>query len=321
MNDFEKTMREYFGDRFKQDEPMATHVNFRLGGPARYFVEAKSAKDVQRAVNAAKRHGIDIFLLGGGSNVLVADDGYDGLVIKLANRGITIEDTTVTAEAGVMSVALARKTVDVGLKGFAWAISLPGTVGGAVRGNAGCFGGDMSDSVQSVQVLRNGVMVEVPADELNFGYRESNIKHSDDIVLSVTLHLEEGDKEALTEKMQDALSKRKDNQPLYAGSSGCIFKNYEFETEDEIAKINEAFDVPESMLEKKQISSGWLIDKMGLKGERVGDAQISEEHGNFIINLGEATASDIAQLIERVKIEVRNRFDIELEEEVQRVGF
>lgn len=321
MNDFEKTMREYFGGRFKQDEPMATHVNFRLGGPACYFVEAKSAKDVQRAVNTAKQHDVEIFLLGGGSNVLVADDGYDGLVIKLANRRITIEDTTVTAEAGVMSVALARKTVDAGLKGFAWAISLPGTVGGAVRGNAGCFGGDMSDSVQSVQVLRNGVMVEVPAGELGFGYRESHIKHSEDIVLSVTLGLEEGDTAALKEKMHNALSKRKENQPLYAGSSGCIFKNYAFETEDEITKINEAFDVPESMLEKKQVSSGWLIDKMGLKGERVGDAQISEEHGNFIINLGEATASDIVQLIERVKMKAEERFGVQLEEEVQRVGF
>jgi UDP-N-acetylmuramate dehydrogenase len=321
MNDFERTMQEYFGDRFKLDEPMKKHVNFRLGGPARYFVEAKSAKDVQRAVNTAKQHDVDIFLLGGGSNVLVADDGYDGLVIKLANRNVNIEDTTVTAEAGVMSAALARKTVDAGLKGFAWAISLPGTVGGAVRGNAGCFGGDMSDSVQSVQVLRNGVMVEVPADELDFGYRESNIKHGDDIVLSVTLDLEEGDKEALAEKMQDALSKRKNNQPLYAGSSGCIFKNYEFDDEKDIEKIKEAFEVPQSMIDKKQISSGWLIDKMGLKGECVGDAQISEEHGNFIINLGDATAADIAQLIERVKMEARERFDIDLEEEVQRVGF
>ena len=254
--------------------------------------------------------------------MLVNDEGFDGLAIKMSNRDYSIEDGIVQADAGVLSGFLARKTVDAGLVGFEWAISLPGSIGGAVRGNAGCFGGEMKDVVTEVKVLRDGDVVVLENQELQFGYRESSVKHSSDIVLSVTMRLKQtGDIDALKKKMAGVLDKRKMNQPLYGSSAGCIFKNYEIKDLKDIEKLQKDADIPDSMIENKQIAAGWIIEQLGLKGKKIGDAMISEEHGNFLINSGNATASDIAQLIAFVKTRARDTFGITLQEEVQYIGF
>jgi UDP-N-acetylmuramate dehydrogenase len=301
----------------KEFEPLSKHTNFRIGGPARWFVEVRSEDELREAIAFSRQQGVPFAVLGGGSNTLAADEGHPGVVIKIVMRGVKIDGTTVTADAGAMSAAVARQTADAGLQGMEWAISLPGTIGGAVRGNAGCFGGEMKDVVQSVRVLRDMEIIEIGADELRFGYRESTIKHSSDIILSVIMELQPGDRAVLLKKLDDTLAKRKASQPLYAGSAGCIFKNYEASEED-LQRLEAKADVlPPEMKTSRRISAGWLIDKLGLKGTKIGNAQISPEHGNFIVNLGGATASDVMQLIALVKTRARNEFGIQLQEEVQ----
>lgn len=314
-------LREIFGDRAKEHEPLAKHLNFRIGGPARWFVEVRTIEELQHVLSVAKSEDVDTFVLGGGSNTLASDDGFDGLVIKLALRSFQIDGTTVVADAGMISAALARETAKAGLAGFTWAISLPGTIGGAARGNAGCFGGEMVDTVTKVEVLRDGQITEVSAEEMQFGYRESAVKHNDDIVLRVWMELTPGDPQELMEQLKTTVESRKKTQPLYAGSAGCIFKNFEYEEDSEIEKLKSAVAIPEGMLVAKRISAGWLIDQADLKGTRIGDASISEEHGNFLINHGKVTADEIVQLIALVKTRIRDQFGIQLQEEVQYVGF
>ena len=321
MNDITAELQTIFGDRLKQNEPLAKHLNFRIGGPARWFVDVQTIEELEHALKVAKDNEVEYFVLGGGSNTLASDDGFDGLVLKIAMREVQIDGTTVVADAGVISVALARKTADAGLEGFTWAISLPGTIGGAVRGNAGCFGGETRDTLVKAEVLRDGEIVELTNEELQFGYRESAIKHSEDIVLRAWFELKEGNVEELKAQLTETLDKRKASQPLHAGSAGCIFKNYEIESDEELERLKQDADIPVEMLEARRISAGWIVDQLDLKGTKVGDAMISEEHGNFIINLGNATASDIVQIISMVKMKARNRYGIQLQEEVKYLGF
>lgn len=321
MNDITEQLRTIFATRLKENEPLAKHLNFRIGGPARWFADVKTIEELEHAIAIAQENNIPYFVLGGGSNTLANDEGFPGVVLKMAMRDYYIEGNMVIADAGVISAVLARATADAGLKGFAWAISLPGTIGGAVRGNAGCFGGEIKDSATKIEVLRDGRVVEVPASELQFGYRESALKHSNDIVLRVWLQMEEGDAEELKAQLAETLAKRKSSQPLHAGSAGCIFKNYEITSDEELERLKNTFGIPYPMLAARRISAGWLVDQLELKGTKIGDAMISEEHGNFIINLGNATASDIVQIISLVKTKVRNTYGIQLHEEVQYLGF
>lgn len=316
-------MTERFGSQFKIDEPLAKHVNFRIGGPAKYFVEAKNSSDIIDAVAAAREAGVPYFAMGGGSNTLVADAGYAGLVIKMANRDVKIDGTRVMAEAGAISAAVARATADKGLRGFEWAISLPGTIGGAVRGNAGCFGGETRDHIESVRVLHDGQLQTLLPAELHFGYRHSVFKDAErvnDIVLDATMVLKQGDRAEAMAQLEKNLAGRKASQPLGSSSAGCMFKNFEYSDESAIAKLNEKYPIPEDMLARKRVAAGWIIDQLGLKGTKVGDAEVSETHGNFLVNKGKANADQIMQLIGVIKTRVRNEVGIQLQEEVQYLG-
>lgn len=320
---FLESMQGRFGAVFKEHEPLAKHLNIRIGGPARFFVEVKTAQDVLDAVRIARQHDVAYFVLGGGSNTLAADEGWNGLVIKMANRNLVIEGTKVVADAGVISALVARKTAELGLKGFAWAISLPGTMGGAVRGNAGCFGGEMKDTVTSVRVLRGDAVVDISASELHFSYRHSifkDVEHTSDIIFSVTMNLVQGSKEEEMALLDTYLASRKSSQPLGSSSAGCMFKNFEFTDKADIERIVMDREVPEAMLAKHKIAAGWIIEQLGLKGLQVGDAQVSDVHGNFLLNKGHATARDIAMLIGRIKAAAREKYGIELQEEVQFLG-
>lgn len=313
-----------FGAQYKEHEPLAKHVNFRIGGPARYFIEAKTSADIVDAVAHAQHAGVPWFVLGGGSNTLVSDAGFDGLVIKVANRGMKVDGTRVIAEAGVISAAIARATAEKGLRGFEWAISLPGTVGGAVRGNAGCFGGETKDSVESVRVLHDGVVQTLRRDELHFGYRHSVFKtpeRAHDVILDVTLVLREGERAEAMAQLEKNLSGRKASQPLGSSSAGCMFKNFEYADGGDITKLDGQYGVPEDFKTRKRIPAGWIIDQVGLKGARIGDAMVSDVHGNFLVNKGAATADQIVELIALIKTRVRNEVGIQLTEEVQYLGF
>lgn len=320
---FVAQMSERFGAVFRENEPLAKHLNIRIGGPARFFVECKTEDDVRDALRAARQHDVAYFVLGGGSNTLAADEGWNGLVIKMANRNLRSEGTKVIADAGVISALVARKAAEAGLAGFAWAISLPGTIGGAVRGNAGCFGGEMKDTVTSVCVIRGEEIVQMPASELRFAYRHSIFKepdHAGDVIFSVTMELMESVPEEQMALLEKYLASRKSSQPLGSSSAGCMFKNFEFVDEAEVARVKKDTNIPLAMLAGHRIAAGWIIEQLGLKGLQVGDAQVSDVHGNFLLNKGHATAKDIAMLISRIKTAARDAYGIELHEEVQFLG-
>lgn len=255
--------------------------------------------------------------------MLVADAGFSGLVIKAANRSMRVEGDRVFAEAGVISSAAARASAEAGLRGFEWAVSLPGTIGGAVRGNAGCFGGDMHDSIESVRVFRRGEVLTLLNDDLHFAYRHSLLKEegNDDVVLDVVLKLDPGTRDEALAKIEKILEGRKATQPLGASSAGCMFKNYEWEDAAQVAQLQTIVDIPQEFLERKRIPAGWIIDKFGLKGAKVGDAEISLQHGNFLLNKGHATAEEILGLVTKVKRHIEHESGIHLEEEVMHVGF
>lgn len=314
-------LRDIADGRFVENEPMSKHTNFRIGGPAKWFVEVRSVDELQRVLPVARYNNLKTFVFGGGSNMLVSDQGFDGIAIQMTMRACEIQRTRVRAEAGVLSSALARATANAGLEGLTWAISLPGTVGGGVRGNAGCFGGEIEDRLREVEVLRDGKLIRLSKDELAFGYRESAIKHSDDIVLSATFELKKGDAQKLKAELNDTLMKRKISQPFDTGSAGCIFKNYEIHDDEELQRLDQRLDLPREMKSARRISSGWLIDQLGLKGTQIGGAKINETHGNFIVNTGSATADDVVQLIALIKTRARNEFGIQLQEEVHYIGF
>ena len=317
-------LKERFGAQYKDNESLAKHVNFRIGGPAKYFVEARSTQDLVDAVKIAAEYALPYFILGGGSNTLVSDEGYQGLVIKAANRNTRIEGDRVTAEAGVISATVARASADKGLRGFEWAISLPGTIGGAVRGNAGCFGGEVKDNLESVKLLRNGEIVHVPVADMEYGYRHSVLKdpgHENDVILEATFKLTPGDRAEALALIDKNLAGRKASQPLGSSSAGCMFKNFEYTSDNEIAKIAAQVEIPEAMRNLHRLGAGWIIDQLGLKGTKMGEAQIAPQHGNFLLNVGHASAGDIVALISFVKTKARNEFGVQLHEEVQYLGF
>ncbi len=314
--------RERFGVQFREHEPLAKHLNIRIGGPAAFFVEARSTQDVIDAVTMAQNFAVEYFLFGGGSNTLVADEGYSGLVIKVANRVLRVDGPALCVEAGVISAAAARASAEAGLRGFEWAISLPGTIGGAIRGNAGCFGGEMKDTVESVRVFRDGNIVTLTNAECAFGYRDSVFKTrgNRDVILDAVIRLVPGDRAEALAAMQKNLDGRKTSQPLGSASAGCMFVNYTWTDDAAVAALRTRLSVPQEFLDRKRIPAGWIIDQLGLKGTAVGDAEVSLQHGNFLLNKGHATARDIAALVDLVQQRVRDETGVVLHEEVQRVG-
>ena len=292
----------------KEHEPMNKHLTFRIGGPARFFVEVKNVDELKEALQMAKEKNLPWFVLGGGSNTLCADKGYDGVVIQMSNRDVVIDGERVTAGAGAMSVSVARTVGDAGLTGIEWMVSLPGTLGGAVRGNAGCFGGEMKDVIESVRVLRIGgatvpryEIVELSNADCQFGYRESVFKHNGDIIIDATFTLALGDKETIKAKMTEVLGKRKTTQPTASGTAGCMFKN--------------------PLVDGKLQSCGKIIDDLGLKGTKMGGISISDVHGNFLINDGTATAGEVIQLVSLIKTRASDQLGVQLQEEIHYLGF
>lgn len=317
------------GETVRENEPLSKHTNFRIGGPARYFFEATSSEVLVQAVRAALELGLAYFVLGGGSNVLVSDRGFDGLVLKVANRKFEIKSETaeVITEAGVLTAFLARKTAEAGLTGLEWAVSLPGTIGGSIRGNAGCFGGEMRQVITQVAVLalenNQWLVANYANKDCQFEYRDSIFKHLSPppIILSAEFQLKKDDSAACLARLEETLAKRKQSQPFESSSAGCMFKNFEFDKESEVAKIKKMIDIPEEFMKAKRIPAGWIVEQLNLKGKQIGDAKVSEKHGNFLVNVGNATADNVIQLVSLIKMKARDEFGIELHEEVQYMGF
>ncbi len=313
--DIEKLLPE-----IQKDILMQNHTTFRIGGKAKYFFVAKNKDDLIKAVKAAKELNLPFFVLGGGSNVLVSDKGFDGLIIKAQSLNYEIKENLVFAEAGVPFALLVRETSKRGLQGLEWAGGLPGTIGGAVRGNAGAFGGETKDNVFLVEALdENFKIKKLSQQECEFGYRSSIFKKKPWIILSVTMKLKEGDREKIEETVRFNISERRKRGPLEYPSVGSSFKNCSLK------------EIPKQTLEEFKdviktdpffvIPTAAVIDRAGLKGFRVGNIQVSEKHPNFIINLGGGTAQEVKEIVKIIKEKVKNKFGLCLEEEFQCIGF
>jgi UDP-N-acetylmuramate dehydrogenase len=287
LSGFEKIIRT--------DEPLAPHTWFQLGGPAEYFAEPGNVDELAALVRRCHDEEIPLRLLGGGSNILVRDTGVKGVVLHLSKPAfgeVRVEGQTITAGGGAKLGHIISTAVREGLAGLETLVGIPGTLGGALHGNAGGHGGDVGQwTCHATVMTRTGEVIQRKREELVFNYRQSSLDEL--VIVAAELRLESDDPQDLTKRMQKQWIIKKSSQPLSHQSAGCIFKN------------------PRGM------SAGMLIDQAGLKGTRVGQAEVSDRHGNFIIANPGATSDDVLKLIELVRQRVSERLGIELEREIE----
>ncbi len=311
--------------KIQENISLAPFTFYKIGGLVRYFFEAKNSEELREAVVFAANHGIPIFILGAGSNILVSDKGYGGLVIRLSGGEVRTEGREMLAGAGVMMARAATEASKAGLTGFEWAIGVPGTIGGSVRGNAGCFGSEMKDVVENVEIFdtkeAKARVLDAPA--LKFGYRDSIFKkHPEWIIISATLKLKKDDYSKIQERIKLLSAERAEKQDIGTKSCGCIFKNVSWRRKDiNKDELLESFPELNQFKDRENIPASFLIDSAGLKGKRIGQVFVSPKHANFFINDGGATAEEVIMLIGVTKDAVERKFGILLEEEIQYVGF
>lgn len=299
MNIIEELCNIAGEDNVLANEPMSRHTTFRIGGPADYFVTPESADDIARLTGLCRERNLPYYIMGNGSNLLVGDKGYRGVIIQIyknMNR-IRTEGERVYAQAGALLSRIAAAALEASLTGLEFASGIPGTLGGALRMNAGAYGGEMKQVVESAKVLTpEGRLLDIPVEELGMSYRTSVIAGSDYVALEAVLHLKKGRPEEIRSLMEELKAKRVSKQPLEYGSAGSTFKR------------------PEGYF------AGKLIQDCGLQGFRIGEAQVSEKHCGFVINRGGATAAQVLELMDEVRKRVREKFGVELEPEVKKIG-
>ena len=286
-------------DNVYRNEPMKKHTTFSIGGPADYYLCPHSAKEIQKVVEICREEKIPYFILGNGSNLLVSDKGYRGAVIQLWKNvsDIRVDGCLIEAKAGASLAKIAAQALEEGLTGMEFAAGIPGTLGGAVVMNAGAYGGEMKDILKEALVMdEEGKIFTLEKENLKLGYRTSIVKEKGYIVLAATLELKPGNREEIRKLMEDLKQRRAEKQPLDMPSAGSTFKR------------------PEGYF------AGKLIMDAGLRGFSVGGAQISEKHCGFVVNTGEASASDVLNLIREVQKRVRENSGVELETEVKFLG-
>lgn len=299
-------------------------TTFKIGGLARFFVEIKTKEELTAISAWVKKQNLAVFFLGGGSNILVSDDGFSGLVIKLSNQDLELETNNLTCDAGASLVRALKISSNKGLSGLEWVIGIPGiTVGGAIRGNAGAFGDSMNRVIEAVQVydFSRDKWTWFKNQECQFAYRESIFKQEKSLVIwQAQLKLEPKDKASIKKTIQENLDKRLKDQPQEP-SAGSVFKNFTFEylktrNSDLASRAQKA-----GVVKGGKVGAGWVIDHLDLSGKTIGGAQISTKHANFIINTGEATALDVITLLSYIKQKVRQKSNLQLQEEIEYLGF
>ena len=281
-----------------QNEPMKRHTTFRIGGPCDIFIKPRSIEEIRQIIEVVKENKVPYYVVGNGSNLLVSDDGYRGVIINLFNNfsDITVEGNTITASAGALLGKIGYTALKNSLTGFEFATGIPGTLGGAVVMNAGAYGGEMKDVLSEVTVLtKEGELLTLKADELELGYRTSIIAKKDYIVLEGKIQLKPGEPDKIKAVIDDLAFRRRDKQPLEYPSAGSTFKR------------------------PKDNFAGKLIMDAGLRGYTLGGAMVSDKHCGFVINKGDATCEDVIKLTDHVKEEVKNQLGIELELEVKKL--
>jgi UDP-N-acetylmuramate dehydrogenase len=305
----------------KENILLKKYTTFKIGGPAKYFFIARKKEELIRALKIAKKHSLPSFILGNGSNVLISDKGLKGLVIKLENKNYKIRNSEIIADSGTPLFLLVREAVKRNLAGLEWAAGIPGTVGGAIRGNAGAFGKSMEDIINEVDFfdLRSFKIKKIKNRNCDFSYRGSIFKKKRNfIILSVSCKLGKGEKRRIKEKIREFLNYRKERHPKQP-SAGSIFKGVR--AKDLGEKFFKKFPEAKNVVKERGMPAAFLIDQCKLSGKKIGRAQISQKHPNFIVNLGGARAKDVIKLIHLIKKKVKNRFGITLEEEIQHLGF
>lgn len=281
------------------EEPMSRHTTFRIGGEAACFIRISSEEQLRKLIPYFENVGVEYFVLGKGSNLLVGDKGYPGVILQISDacQQIEAEENRLQVQAGAALSKVALFAMERGLEGLEFAAGIPGTVGGGVVMNAGAYGGEMKQVVESVRVLSSeGEILTLDNDTMEFGYRTSIIRNRNFTVLSVTFRLREGNREEIRARIEDFQKRRMEKQPLNYPSAGSTFKR------------------PEGYF------VGKLIMDAGLRGFQIGDARVSDKHCGFVVNVGKATARDVTDVIEEVQERVRERFGVSLEREVIYLG-
>ncbi|MCU6724803.1 UDP-N-acetylenolpyruvoylglucosamine reductase [uncultured Clostridium sp.] len=296
---YEKLSKIVRKEQILEEEPMKKHTTFRIGGPAEYLILPQTTEEIADVIKLCRQEEIPWYIVGNGSNLLVADEGVRGVVIQLLRNfnQIQVEGCQIRMQAGAQNAAVAKRALDASLTGFEFAAGIPGTIGGAVVMNAGAYGGEMKDILKEVTVLDpNGMIRTIPAEELELGYRTSIIARKGYVVLEAVIVLKTGTPKEIKAAMDELKEKRVTKQPLEYPSAGSTFKR------------------PEGYF------AGKLIMDAGLRGFSVGGAQISEKHCGFVINKGNATAKDVTELMDETKKIVMEKFGVALEPEVKRLG-
>ena len=291
--------REFYNkDNIKIDEKLSSYVNFKVGGPADILLIPDSKEQVKKSIGICRENNIPVYVIGNGSNILVRDGGFRGVVISLKGvHNVTVNDERIEAECGVMLKEVSDKAMENSLTGFEFACGIPGTIGGAVFMNAGAYDGEISHVIESVEVIdENCNIINLTNEELDFGYRSSLVMKKGYIVLSAVFKLKKGQVKTIKELVNDLTNKRESKQPLEYPSAGSTFKR------------------PTGYF------AGKLIQDAGLKGYSIGGAAVSEKHSGFVINKGNATAKDITDLIEHIQDEVKKQFGVDLHTEVRIIG-
>lgn len=311
-----KIKQKVFG--LEENVLLKNHTTFKIGGPARFFYEAETKEDLINALEQIKKLDLCFFLLGKGSNLLVSDKGYLGIVIKVANSNLQVSDSKIICGAGTPLDKLVKLSAKKGLSGLEWAAGIPGTLGGAIWGNAGAFGKSMADILEKVEIFDIKKLSKETTESKTPSYRNSVFKHKNWVILSGILNLNRKDKTKIGKRIKSNLEYRKKNHPQKP-SAGSIFKNCKSKIKK--PELLNKFPPLRKFNQKGTIPAGYLIDQCGLKGKKIGSAQISPKHANFIVNLGEASSQDVLDLIELAQGKVNQKFGIKLKKEIQLLGF
>ena len=322
---------------FRENVPLSKFSSYKIGGPARYFFEAKTANELKEAVEEAKKRNLEFLVLGGGTNFLIGDEGFSGLVLKPSIDFLEIFGEEISVGAGTSMHALVSFSAEHSLSGLEWAGGLPGTVGGAIRGNAGAFGGEIKDSVEKGRSLDISKLEEIERNVsgCEFGYRQSvfsargarqqdgqgsalggknSRSYNKEIIISAVFGLAKGDSEKIKNSINEKISYRREHHPMEHPNAGSIFKNVDVRkiTESQIARFKKSIKTDPFPV----VPAAYIISEAGLKGLSCGGAMVSPKHPNFIVNVSNARSSDVKNLINLVKTEVKNKFGIDLEEEI-----
>ncbi len=339
-------MKKDFLKKIKKDVYLRDYAAFKIGGKTRYFLKVKNKEELRKTIEWTNKKKMPFFILGGGSNLLVSDQGFNGLVIKIEFKNFKNRNKEIFTEAGAELNALIKITEKRGLAGLEWAAGIPGVVGGAIRGNAAAFGHSISEMVKEVEVLNSDNLEwqTIKRKNLKFGYKNSVFKEKKNlIIVSAIFEFKKGNKKQIKQKIKENLRYRKQNHPLKFPSAGCIFKNQKLKIKNQ--KFLKKFPELEKFKQKDEIPAAYLIEQCGLKGVQIGQVKISDKHSNFIINLNKnsrgkqqyiqqrylekenknqgkktAKAKDVLRLIKLIKRKVKHKFNIELEEEIEYLG-